>query len=192
MADKLTAETREQLNLLRDRVARMHDLIEGLLVYSRIGRIEGSAEPVDTGALVAETLDSLAPPADFLVEVAPEMPTLVTERLQLGQVFANLIGNAIKHHHRKQGHIRVSGKDLGDRCEFEVADDGPGIPVEYHRKVFMMFQTLKVKDYESDTGIGLALVKKIVEEHGGSIQLVSKEGEGTSFRFTWTKEKDEL
>ena len=192
MADKLTAETREQLNLLRDRVARMHALIEGLLAYSRIGRIAGSAEPVDTRELVMETLDSLAPSANFRVEVAQQMPTLVTDRLQLGQIFANLIGNAIKHHHRRKGNIRVSGKDLGDQCEFEVADDGPGIPEEYHKKVFMMFQTLKVKDYGGDTGIGLALVKKIIEEHGGSIQLISTEGEGATFRFTWNKEKEEV
>lgn len=191
MADKLTQETREQFNLLRDRVARMHDLIEGLLTYSRIGRAPESMERVDSGSLVAEILDSLAPPPGFEVQVAPGMPALFTDRLQLGQVFANLIGNAIKHHHRKQGHIRISGKDLGEWCEFTVADDGPGIPENYQRKVFMMFQTLKVKDFGSETGIGLALVKKIVEEHGGSIRLISKHGEGSIFRFTWNKQKDD-
>jgi signal transduction histidine kinase len=187
LKDQLTQETREQLDLLRDRVARMHGLIEGLLAYSRIGRANGAVELVDTAELVAETIDSLDPPAGFKVEVAPGMPQLHTDRLYLGQVFANLISNGIKHHDREEGVIRVSGSDRGGLCEFTVADDGPGIPPEYHRKVFMMFQTLQVRDFGGDTGIGLALVKKLVEEHGGSISLHSGSGRGTSIRFTWAK-----
>jgi len=185
---KLTTEAREQIYLLRDRVARMHALIEGLLDYSRIGRTPGSIERVDTGVLVANTIDSLAPPEGFRVEVSPNMPQLHTDRLHIGQVFANLISNGIKHHDRARGTIRVSGRDLGDHCEFEVVDDGPGIAPEYHHKVFMMFQTLNVKDYGGDTGIGLALVKKLVEEHGGSILLESGSGRGSRFRFTWANE----
>jgi signal transduction histidine kinase len=189
--DKLTAETAEQIDLLRDRVARMNALVEGLLAYSRVGRTRGSVEEVDTAALVADTIDSLAPPSGFRVEVAPDMPRLSTDRLQLGQVFANLIGNAINHHDRDVGVVRVSGRELDERCEFEVSDDGPGIPPEYHDKVFMMFQTLTVKDFGSNTGIGLALVKKLVEEHGGTIRLTSGEGRGTSFTFTWLKTERE-
>jgi len=182
---KLTAETQEQLDLMRDRVARMSALIEGLLEYSRIGRTIGSVEDVDAGALVAETVDSIAPPEGFRVEIAPGMPHLITDRLHLGQVFANLIGNAVHHHDRPQGLIRVSGTALGERCELCVEDDGPGIPAEYRDKVFMMFQTLTVKDFGSNTGIGLALVKKLVEEHGGSIRLECGEDRGCRFIFTW-------
>lgn len=189
LREKLTPEAKEQLDLLRDRVARMHALIEGLLTYSRIGRTHGSVELVDTGELVADTIDSLAPPKGFRVLVARNMPILFADRLHLGQVFANLISNGIKHHHLKRGRIRVSGRDLGTHCEFEVEDDGPGIPPEYHKKVFMMFQTLNVKDYAGDTGIGLALVKKLVEEQGGTIELDSEPGRGSRFRFTWTKIK---
>lgn len=188
LAEKLTPETREQLDLLRDRVARMHSLIEGLLTYSRIGRTPGTIESVDTGRLLADTIDSLAPPVGFRVEVAPDMPVLRTDRLHLGQVFANLISNGIKHHHRNSGILRVRGRDLDGQCEFEVSDDGPGIAAEYHDKIFLMFQTLNIKDYEGDTGIGLALVKKLVEEHGGNISLDSAPGRGSRFRFTWAKE----
>lgn len=184
---KLTETTREQLELLRDRVKRMNALIEGLLDYSRIGCTGQSVESVDVGNLLAEIVDSLAPPEGFSVDIAPDMPTLQTDRLQLSQVFANLISNSIKHHGGKRGHIWIKVSDKGDFYEFTVKDDGPGIAPEYHEKIFMMFQTLETKDYGSDTGIGLALVRKIVQEHGGSIKLKSEEGKGARFRFTWPK-----
>jgi signal transduction histidine kinase len=187
LEEKLTEQTREQLDLLRDRVARMHALIEGLLTYSRVGRTGDVVEEVESAALVAETIDSLSPPVGFRIDVAPDMPTLRTERLQLGQVFANLIGNGIRHHHREQGRIQVAGRDRGDYCDFTVSDDGPGIAPELHDKVFMMFQTLEVKDSGINTGIGLALVKKVVEEHGGTIELHSEPGRGSMFRFSWAK-----
>ena len=175
--------------MLRDRVSRMHALIEGLLEYSRVGRTPGSSELVDSGALVEEVVDSLDPPDGFIVDVATDMPVLRTDKLQLGQVFSNLIANSIKHHHSPKGHIWITGKDLGELCQFSVVDDGPGIPPEYHNKVFMMFQTLETRDYGSDTGIGLALVRKIVQEYGGSISLSSKAGEGATFEFTWARDR---
>ena len=116
------------------------------------------------------------------------MDCLFTNRLELGQVFANLIGNAIKHHGSNNGHISIGVRDTGRFFEFTIADDGPGIAPEYHQKIFLMFQVLSVKDDRSDTGIGLALVKKIVQERGGSISLESREGEGANFRFTWPKD----
>jgi len=185
LQEKLTAVTREQLGLLRDRVQRMNALIEGLLEYTRIDRAEQSMANVDTGELLTEVIDSLAPPDGFIVDVAANMPTLYTEHLHLFQVFSNLIGNAIKHGNGEQGRVGVTVQNLGEYYEFTVADNGPGIAAEYHDKVFMMFQTLAVHDYGSNTGIGLALVKKIVKEHGGSITLESTEGNGATFRFSW-------
>jgi signal transduction histidine kinase/sensor domain CHASE-containing protein len=184
---KLTDTTREQLGLLRDRVWRMNALIEGLLEYSRIGRTAHSMASVDTGELLAEVIDSLSPPDGFIVDVAADMPTLYTDRLHLYQVFSNLIGNSIKHGKGEQGHVGVTVHDQGEYYEFTVTDDGPGIAPEYHDKVFMVFQTLAVNDYGSNTGIGLALVKKIVQEHGGSITLESEEGNGATFRFSWPR-----
>jgi len=181
-------DTADQLALLSDRVGRMHALIEGLLEYSRVGHAEGAVETVDTADLLAETVDSLAPPPGVIIDVAQDMPTLRTDRLQLGQVFANLIGNSVKHRRGNEGHIWVSARDQGSHYQFTVADDGPGIRPEYHDKVFMMFQTLETRDFGSNTGIGLALVRKIVQEHGGLIGLESEEGKGTTFRFTWQKE----
>jgi len=187
LKEKLTGATREQLALLRDRVQRMNALIEGLLEYSRIGKTAQSMVSVDTGVLLAEVIDSLSPPEGFTVDVAANMPTLHTDRLHLSQVFSNLIGNSIKYSQGEQGHAGVTAHERGEYYEFTVTDDGPGIAPEYHDKVFMMFQTLAVNDYGSNTGIGLALVKKIVEEHGGSITLESEEGNGATFRFSWPK-----
>jgi PAS domain S-box-containing protein len=189
LEDKLTDDSFDQLTLLKDRVQRMQALIEGLLKYSRVGAMESPKEAVDTTQLLAEIIDSLSPPEKFIIDVAPNMPTLHTNRLQLGQVFANLIGNSIKHHGSDRGHVWVTVRDDGVYYEFTVADDGPGIAPEYHEKVFMMFQTLETKDYGNDTGIGLALVKKIVQEQGGSITLDSGETKGAAFRFTWPKQK---
>jgi signal transduction histidine kinase len=187
LREKLTETTREQLQLLRDRVLRMNALIEGLLEYSRIGKAAQSVVSVDTGELLAEIIDSLSPPDGVTIEVAANMPTLHTDRLHLYQVFSNLISNSIKHRKDGQGHTAVTVQERGEYYEFTVTDDGPGIAPEYHDRIFMMFQTLAVHDYGSNTGIGLALVKKIVQEHGGSIALESAEGKGATFRFSWPK-----
>lgn len=188
LAANLTDDSSDHLTLLRDRVQRMQALIDGLLEYSRVGAMEGSKETVVTLQLLAEIIDSLSPPKGFSIDVDPNMPTLYTDRLLLTQVFANLISNSIKHHGGRKGHVWIAVRDDGRYYEFSVADDGPGIAPEYHDKVFMMFQTLTIKDFGSDTGIGLALVKKIVLEQGGLITLDSKEGEGCVFRFTWPKQ----
>ncbi|MGB5467074.1 MAG: CHASE domain-containing protein [Sedimenticolaceae bacterium] len=184
---KLNDSSREQLSLLRDRVRRMHDLIEGLLEYSRVGRTGAQEEMVDTRELIEETIDSLLPPKGFKIRIRGDMPTLRADRLQLGQVFANLLSNSLKHHGGEKGKIRVAVENLGELHEFSVCDDGAGIAPEYHDKVFLMFQTLGSSDMGGSTGIGLALVKKIVEEHGGRIRLESAVGEGTCVFFTWPK-----
>ncbi|HEY9300328.1 MAG TPA: ATP-binding protein, partial [Phormidium sp.] len=188
LSESMTEDTLHQMNLLRGRVHRMEGLIEGLLQYSRVGRIEVPSEMVKVDKLLAEIIDSLAPPSGFEVKVEPGMPTFVTEKLPLQQVFSNLISNAIKHNRAESGHVTISVKDLDDFYEFSVADDGPGIAPQYHDKVFVIFQTLEARDKVENTGIGLSLVKKIVEGQGGTISLESAEGEGATFRFTWPKQ----
>ena len=186
--DQLDEETRHQMDLLRGRVHRMEDLIDGLLQYSRVGRLKTSKERVNVETLLAEVIDSLAPPTTFTITVTGPMPTLKTERLPLEQVFANLIGNAIKHHDRPDGYIVISAQDRGAFWEFAVADDGPGIAPQDHEKVFAIFQTLEPQAKVDSTGIGLSLVKKIVESQGGTIHLASQVGQGAIFRFSWSKD----
>jgi PAS domain S-box-containing protein len=188
LQDQLGEDTRHQMHLLRSRVYRMEALINGLLQYSRIGRLHTALELVDVGGLLAEVIDSLAPPPEFIVKVMPGMPTLITERLPLEQVFANLISNGIKHNHRPDGQVVISVEEQKDFYEFAVTDDGPGIEPQFHEKVFVIFQTLEARDTVENTGVGLAIVKKIIEEKGGTISLESKLGQGTTFRFTWLKQ----
>ncbi len=187
LADQLPEENRHQMRLLRGRVRRMEGLINGLLEYSRVGRVQTESSVVDVGALLKEVIDSLAPPSTFSIEVTSQMPTLMTKRLPLQQVFANLISNAVKHHPRLDGHIKISVEEHKAYYEFAVADDGCGIAPEYHQKVFAIFQTLEARDQKESTGIGLAIVKKIVETQGGTITLKSQVNAGSTFRFTWFK-----
>ena len=161
----------------------MEALLDGVLAYSRISRKEVNTERVIVVELIAEIIDLLAPPAGLTIEVDDDLPTLDTKRWSLQQVFVNLIDNAIVHHHRDDGHIHISGHPLTDGYEFTVADDGPGIPPAQHEFVFGIFNTLGPKTHH--TGVGLAIVKKIVESEGGNIELSSTPEAGTRMRFTW-------
>lgn len=183
----LTDETRHQMTLLRGRVHRMEALIDGLLQYSRVGRVGTTPELTDVNALLRDVIDSLSPPPEFEITIASNLPTLKTDRLGLQQVFANLISNAIKHHDRADGKIWITVNDVGKAYEFTVQDNGQGIDPQFHQRIFGIFQTLVPRDQVENTGIGLSIVKKIVENQGGTIQLDSQLGKGATFRFTWTK-----
>lgn len=174
-----------QLELMRVRVRRMDALIEGILSYSRAGR-PTNVETVDVGGLLAEILEMLSPPAG-VVEVRGQMPTVTTERAPLEQVFLNLIGNALKHAKGADPRITVSAAARGGFYDFAVADNGPGIGPAYHEKIWGIFQTLESRDHVEGTGIGLAIVKKIVEGRGGRAWVESAEGAGATFRFSWPK-----
>jgi PAS domain S-box-containing protein len=191
LQDQLPAENRRQIHLLRGRVRRMEALINGLLEYSRIGRMKTPMSRVKVDDMLQEVIESLAPPPTFTIEIQAGMPTLLTKRLPLQQVFSNLIGNAIQHHNRPDGHVKISVEDRGDYYEFAVADDGPGIAPEFQNKIFVIFQTLEARDHKESTGVGLAIVKKIVETETGTITLNSQLGVGSTFRFTWPKQATE-
>lgn len=184
---QLTGDTRDQMTLLRNRVLRMENLINGLLSYSRAGRLQEPYQIVDVKQLVAEVVDSLDVPKTFEVRLDTALSHLKARILPLQQVFASLIDNAIKHHDQDQGVIEITAEDKGNHYQFKVTDDGPGIASQYHDKVFSIFQTLKARDSFESTGIGLSIVKKIVEAQGGAIAVVSQLGAGATFCFTWPK-----
>lgn len=188
LGEQLPETNQHQLQLLRKRVYRMEALIEGLLQYSRVGRTQANVETFLVEDLLAEVIDSLAPPDTFTIQIESGKSLISTKRLLLNQVFSNLIGNAIKHHHRSDGLVKISLVEHQNYYEFAISDDGPGIDSRYHQKIFAIFQTLKSRDERENTGVGLAIVKKIIETEGGSIRVESIVGDGTTFRFIWPKQ----
>jgi signal transduction histidine kinase len=179
--------------LLRRRVRRLDNLLDDLLAYARAGRGEGEAALVDTGALVGEIAALLEPPPGLRVEAGASLPTILTPPGPLAQTLQNLIGNAIKHHDNSgHGHVLVRATREGDVPVFLVEDDGPGVPEAYRERVFGMFQTLRPRDEVEGSGMGLAIVRKLVERHGGTVQLGDREdgARGLAVRFTWPEAPD--
>lgn len=180
-------DVRDNLRLLRVRAARMESLINGILTYSRVSRADIVYEEIDTRSFVKDLVDSLMIPEEFTVDIGKNLPVISFPKVNLEQIFSNLISNAVKYHDKPAGKILVGYKE-SDLChEFYVKDDGPGIPPEYHEKIFVIFQTLQARDDVESTGIGLTIVKKIVEDRGGTIEVESSEGKGTCFTFKLPK-----
>lgn len=184
---QLKDETRKNMELLRTRVGRMKRMINDVLEYSRAGKDGMEPEDVEVGGMVEEIVDLIDAPPGFSIQRSAELPVLHTVRGPLHQVLFNLINNAVKHHQSGEGRIEVLSADDGDCYRFSVIDDGPGIPDELQKKVFGMFHTFNPKGGEKSSGIGLAIVKKIVENAGGKIELRSRIDEGCTFDFTWPK-----
>lgn len=185
LREDASAETHQHLELLRGRVRRLERLIDGILQYSRAGRSRHTLETVDVGRLIDDLRDLLAPPPDASIEAVGAMPVLITERVPLAQVLQNLIDNALTHGRRPDGvHVRVTCERRESAWCFAVSDDGPGIDPRFHERIWRMFQTLGGDGHEA-TGIGLSLVRKIVEGRGGRVWIESRPGDGATFRFTW-------
>jgi two-component system NtrC family sensor kinase len=179
-------ETTEHLRLLRGRVERLHILMDGLLVYLRAESGRSVVEQVDIAALVRDIAATLAPLPGFVVTCDGDLPVLRTRRTSIRVVLEHLIGNALKHHDRTNGRITVSARLNDAIAEFRVSDDGPGIPPQFHDRIFVIFQTLAGRDEVESSGIGLAIVKKMVEGHGGRVWIESAPpARGSAFGFTW-------
>lgn len=183
-AERLDDEGREHLRLLVSRVARMEALVQGVLDYARAGRSKETAEDIDAGALVGEVIDLLEVPEGTEILVETALPTVRAARIPFQQIWMNLLSNAIKYG-AQPGTVRVGANAGDDGPVFYVADDGPGIDPQYHDRIFQLFQTLRPRDEVEATGIGLSVVKKLVESQGGRVWLESAPGEGTTFRFTY-------
>lgn len=184
---KLSEESDTNFKLLQSRTLRLEELIKGILAYSRVGRESNTYEKLSSNQLIADTVDLLSPPKSFKIEIQENMPDITADKVQISQIFSNLIGNAVKYHHKNNGVIKINCKSAEDYWEFSITDDGPGISPKYHQKVFEIFSTLESRDKIESTGIGLSIVKKMVENYGGKIWIDSEEGSGASFIFTWPK-----
>lgn len=193
LGETLIDPVRRNLGLLRGRVRRMEALIQGILDFSRAGRLPGKHEPVDVARLVLDVAELLAPTPPATVTIDGPLPELLTERVALQQVFLNLISNALKHARRPDARVRITCADDGERWRFCVADNGPGIDPGYRGRVWGIFQTLAARDKVEGTGIGLAIVKKLVEGRGGRAWIDAVDpaaGTGAALCFTWPKRED--
>ena len=187
-ADKLDDEGREMLHLVTTRAERLQQLIDGILDYSRIGRDSRAEEWVELDSLVRDTIELLSPPEHIQVTVDTELPVVMGDPVHLQRVFQNLIGNAIKFVDKPQGIIHVGCTGTASQWQFSVTDNGPGIAAEHCERVFQMFQTVSPRGCNEGSGIGLAVVKKIVESWGGTVWVESQRGEGSTFYFTRPRE----
>lgn len=187
-ADKLDETGKERLDLMMNRAKRMHRLIGGILRYSRIGRMEVERDEVNLNELVSEVINTIKPLVkDIDIEVAAQLPTIHCDKTLVGSVFQNLLTNAVRYMDKPKGRVTIGCTDEDGYWKFSVADNGQGIDDKYHDKIFQIFQTLHPRDEVESTGIGLSIVKKIVETQGGEIWLESKVGEGSTFFFTVPK-----
>jgi light-regulated signal transduction histidine kinase (bacteriophytochrome) len=183
-----SAETLDNLRLMRQRAGRLEMLLDGLLTYSSAGHAKAPNETVNLPALVDDIVDSLAPPAGFAVHFHGPVKTIETPRVPLEHVLQNLIANAIRHHDLKTGQVIVSARRAENATEFSVQDDGPGIAPAFHHKIFAIFQTLSSRDDCETSGVGLSIVQKTVEARGGRVWVESEPpARGTVFRFTWPR-----
>ncbi|NNF01806.1 MAG: PAS domain-containing protein, partial [Bacteroidia bacterium] len=187
VGDELPEDAQDNFTTIKGRVVRMEGLINGLLEYSRAHQAKQKEENVKVGELIKSTIEFLGFKDECKFEIAENMPEMLAEKMQMEQIFSNLIGNAIKYNDKQNKTIVFNSEDQGDQYQFSVQDNGPGINPKYHDKIFQIFQTLQPRDKVESTGVGLAIVKKIITERGGKIWLDSEEGLGCTFYFTWPK-----
>ncbi len=186
-ASAFDQEGKEQMQLLRSRAKRMHDMIEGILQYSRVGRLHEQDELIDMGQLIEDVIHFLSPQPTINISLVGQFPVITGEKLRVFQVFQNLIDNAIKYSDKESGEIKISCLDDATEWTFCVADNGPGIAPQYQQKIFQLFQTLNAKDQAESTGIGLSLIEKIVHNWQGKIWLESDGIQGCKFIFSIPK-----
>jgi len=175
---------KEQMMLIRDRAKRMHEMIDGILQYSRIGRVSENMETVDLLVLIKDVIQLMTPLEKITINILTPFPVIQGEKARVFQVFQNLIDNAIKYNDKEAGIINISCIAQEQDWQISIKDNGPGIAKKYQEKIFQLFQTLKSKDQIDGTGVGLSLIEKTVAHWGGKIWIESEEGNGSTFIFT--------
>jgi signal transduction histidine kinase len=183
--ERLDEEERGYLARMTVLATKMRGMIDAVLQFARAGRASGHVERVSTAEVLGDIVAFLAPPADVEIVISPQLPTLRVQRVPFEQVFRNLLSNAIKYRREGGARIEVSARDLGVVWEFTVADNGPGISPTQRERIWRLFHTTRPAD---GSGIGLALVKRLVEAQGGQVRVESTAGEGSQFHVRWPKE----
>lgn len=185
-AENLGDNGKYQLDLMKSRILRMSQLIDGILQYSRLSTSTELKKPVDINSVLTEVTKSLFI-KDTVFNVQPDMPTIQADEIRIQQLFQNLLSNALKFANTEHPEVNVSYKDAGKHWEFCIQDNGIGIERKHYDRIFQIFQTIKPRDEMENTGIGLSIVKKIVENYGGKIWVESEVNIGSSFFFLLRK-----
>lgn len=183
--DKLDDAGIYNLQMMQEKVEGMDKLIDGILKYSSIKSESLENSPVDLNTVVNEIREIIFIPDHVNVIIMDPLPTLEADATKMHQLFQNLIGNAVTNIDKEEGIVAIGVKEEKDHWEFYIRDNGVGIPEEYHEKIFKIFQS--IGNEERSTGIGLSIVKKIIDLYQGEIWLESEVGQGTTFFFTLKK-----
>lgn len=186
-ANELTPKLKEYLEMIKGRTTKGELLIQGLLMYARVGKQVQLKEMLDLGKLVEEILQTIDVQPGQRIEVAPDMPIIQTEKLPLVIILSNLITNALKHNHSANPVVKIFSADMKNHYKIYVEDNGIGIDQKHHEKIFLIFQTLRDRESFDHTGVGLSIVKKILNNNNEKIFLKSEPGKGSTFSFTWRK-----
>ena len=190
-ADKLNESDGEQIKLLLARVNQMNNLINGVLRYSGLRHIKQKQDPVDLNQLVSEVIDMIALPDNITITVENSLPVVECEETRIMQLFQNLLSNAVKYMDKAKGKISIDCVEEPDFWKFSVADNGPGIEEKHFEKIFQIFQTISQHEVSESSGVGLAIVKKIVELYDGKVWVESEINRGSTFFFTLPKQKSQ-
>jgi signal transduction histidine kinase/FixJ family two-component response regulator len=172
-------------DLIETRIKRLNNLITSILEYSLIGEEHKNFEKVDVNLLLSKVIETFLPLPHIKIIIDQTMPNLITNKAALVQVFLKLIHNAVKFNDKREGEIHIGYEKFKTHYQFYVADNGPGIESKYHQRIFGIFQTLESRDTKEGAGMGLSIIKKIIEEQGGKIWVNSMLGQGSTFYFTW-------
>jgi signal transduction histidine kinase len=191
--DIIEEQSKQNLDMLVQRTERMYRFINDILKYATLGNATEQKEKIDTNDIIKEVIEQLGiPEGTITITVENELPVVTSQRTYLTQIFQNLLDNAVKYMDKPDGQIKIRCVELGSFWQFGISDNGPGIDEKYFDKIFQIFQTLNRRDEVQSTGIGLSLVRKIVELYGGKVWVESKIDEGTTFFFTLPKQETEV
>ncbi len=181
----LDQEAQKSFDMLLKKVDKMDHLINGILKYASVDRVEHKVQDIDLNDIVRDIIDIIHVPGHIQISIETELPIICCNKFRLQQLFQNLLNNALKYNDKEKGWIKIGCEEKEKFWQFYIADNGPGISKKYHEKIFKIFQTLDNK--KESTGVGLSIVKKIVDLCGGKIWIESQEGLGTTFFFTLKK-----
>jgi signal transduction histidine kinase len=184
LGDETPESVAHNLGRIRARLLRMELLIDQLLAYARVGRNPGSQRLIDMNDLVADAVALAAVPDSFTLRVDADVPPFVGSSTPLETVVRNLVSNAVKHHDRDDGTVTVCARAVGHVCRIEVRDDGPGVALADHARIFRLFQTANARHSEN-AGIGLAVCRRLCEAHGATIEIDPSPGRGSTFVVEW-------